>query len=45
MEYISLTFPVTLGLIYSIGSALFPSPTFDIVSLVEADLTVFTSRV
>ena len=44
-KYLSLIVPVTFGLMDYIVYALVPPPTFDIVSLVGADLKICTARV
>ena len=44
-KYMYLTIPLTFGPLDSIGCALVSSPPFEIVSLVEADLTRCTPRV
>ena len=45
IKHISLAVPVTVGTLDSIFSASVLYPPFDIVSLVEAALTICTSRV
>ena len=45
IKYTSFTVPVTFGPLDSIGSTSVPFPLFEIVSLVEADLIIYISRV